>query len=385
MKILLYIPQTAFTTDSNRELVTSLNTCLRKTCHSDIVHNYSPKMLDGISLLHVFGCWNREAAKVMKKATKAGIPTVFSPLGGLEPWSIKGKHTKRRLQAASYQRSMTRQASAVHVGGRFEQEMFSKLKWNSRIAIIKNPALTSLVSPEKMTEEMLHLYQKVFDSNVCTLLSPTASEALSHLLHAAINDRLPNMPDAMAEAHAALDATDDTDWRNICIYADDEHITDYLEKGIRVMQYNKELVVVEESQRFIGKSSYADGDIKHDDVLSSNIMLKSNVEDLASDEQKTEFELCMMILNIRHELSHQSLPLRHVLNLAERLMADNYDEDSLIVMLTATGAQKFMARLEAAMQSIVRLNEGYMPVRPIYDRLTDEMTARITKLKTTIK
>lgn len=382
MDILLYIPQSAFAIDSNRELVTALDKCLNESCHCAITHQYQPKMFDDVSLLHVFGCWNHEAAKVMAKATRAGVPTVYSPLGGLEPWAMKGKNAKRKLQATTYQRCMTRQASAVHVGGRFEQEMFNRLKWNNRIAVIKNPVFTSLVSPQDMTAEMMALYQKVFDSNVYTLMSEKAAIALSHLIHAAIDPNLTNMPKAMDEAKSEIKTIDDADWRNICIYAHDEHITDYLEKGADTMQYSNDIIVVEENRRFLEKSRYDEGDIKCDDTLSSNIMLKSKIEDLASDDGQTEFELCMAVLNIRHEITHNTLPLRHVVNLAEKLLNTDYDEDSLAAMLSTTGALTFMSRLEAAMETITRLTEGFMPVKPIYDRQTNEITAKITKLKT---
>lgn len=384
MNILLYIPPSAFSIDSNRELVTALDKCLNESWHCAITHQYQPKMLDDVSLLHIFGCWNHEAAKVMSKATKAGVPTVYSPLGGLEPWTMKGKNAKRKLQATTYQRNMTRQASAVHVGGRFEQEMFNRLKWNNKIAVIKNPAFTSLVSPQDMTEEMKKLYQKVFDSNVYTLMSEKATKALTHLIHAAINPKITNMPIATKEALKNIQQIDDTDWRNICIYARDEHITDYLKKGAAVMQYHKDIIVVEEDMRFVEKSRYADGDVKSDGVLSSNIMLKSKVEDIASDDDQAEFELCMAVLNIRHEITHNTLPLRHVVNLAEKLLNNNYDEDLIATMLSTTGSTNFMSRLEAAMENITHLTEGFMPIKPIFDKQADEITTKITKLKTSL-
>ena len=87
------------------------------------------------------------------------------------------------------------------------------------------------------------------------------------------------------------------------------------------------------AQRFAPSNKYSDKDLKCDDVLSSNIMLKSKVEDIATDEQQTERELCMMVLNIKHELAHNKLPLRHIANLATRLNHEEYDEDVLATML----------------------------------------------------
>ena len=36
-------------------------------------------------LVHVFGCWNKVAANLIARAYREHVPTVFSPLGGLQP------------------------------------------------------------------------------------------------------------------------------------------------------------------------------------------------------------------------------------------------------------------------------------------------------------
>lgn len=386
MRILLYIPQQTFSVDANKELVTALNVCLNENSETSgvqaqIAHAYSPQLLNDINIVHIFGCWNHNAAMLMQKATKANIPTVFSPLGGLEPWTMKGKATKRKLQTNIFQRRMARQASAVHVAGKFENEMFTRLRWNPRVSIIKNPALTSLVSNKEMAQQMLTLYQKVFDSNVYTLMSQQAITAMSYLLQAATCPKIAQMPTTMKLATEELQKIDATDWRNICIYAHDEHITDLIAQGAAIINPELTMIEIDDAQRFAPKNKYSDKDLRCDDVMSSNIMLKSKVEDIATDEQQTERELCMMVLNIKHELAHNKLPLRHIANLATRLNHEDYNEDVLSNMLEETNVTQFMARLEVAMETITRLTEGFMPIKPIYDNQTDAMTSEITKLK----
>lgn len=386
MRILLYIPQQTFSVDANKELVTALNVCLNENgdisgVQAEIAHAYSPQLLNDINIVHIFGCWNHQAAQLMQKATKANIPTVFSPLGGLEPWTMKGKAAKRNLQTNLFQRRMTRQASAVHVAGKFENEMFTGLRWNPRVSIIKNPALTSLVSNKEMARQMLTLYQKVLDSNVYTLMSQQAATAMTYMLQAATCPEIAQMPTTMKLAKEDVEKIDATDWRNICIYAHDEHISDIIAQGAAIINPELTMIEVDNAQRFAPSNKYSDKDLKCDDVLSSNIMLKSKVEDIATDEQQIERELCMMVLNIKHELAHNKLPLRHIANLATRLNHEEYDEDVLATMLEETSATLFMARLEAAMTTITRLTEGFMPIKPIFDKQADAMTSEITKLK----
>lgn len=395
MRILLYIPKHEFNIDANKELVSTLNTCLNdrsitsiaasNIVHSDITHTVSRKMLDGITILHIFGCWNKEAAQIMAKATKLGIPTIFSPLGGLEPWTVKGKAVKRIIQKKLYQKRMTRQASAIHVAGKFENEMLCKLHWNNRVEIIKNPVLTSLVTHEETARLMTDLYQKVLDSNVYTLMSTQAVTALSYLLKASICQDMTKMTKNKEEAIDAIEKMEASDWRNICIYAHDEHITDIIAHGIHILTPNKTVTEVDDNKRFLNKNNYPEGNLRYDDVISKNIILKSKVEDIATDEEQTERELCMMVLNIKYEIAHNSLPLLHVANLATRLLNENYDEDILAAMLEATNATSFMGRLEGAMETILKLSEGYMPIKPINDKQTRELALRITKLKNIVK
>ncbi len=263
MRILLYIPQQTFSVDANKELVTALNVCLNENgnisgVQAEIAHAYSPQLLNDINIVHIFGCWNHQAAQLMQKATKANIPTVFSPLGGLEPWTMKGKAAKRNLQTNLFQRRMTRQASAVHVAGKFENEMFTRLRWNPRVSIIKNPALTSLVSNKEMARQMLTLYQKVLDSNVYTLMSQQAATAMTYMLQAATCHEIAQMPTAMKLAKEDVEKIDATDWRNICIYAHDEQISDIIAQGAAIINPELTMIEVDNAQRFAPSNKYSD-------------------------------------------------------------------------------------------------------------------------------
>ena len=381
MRILLFIPKDTYDIATNKELVTMLESYLNKWSDTVIAHLYTPGLLDDVSLVHIFGCWNIEASRIMTKATRQGIPTVFSPLGGLEPWIMQGKHLRRQLLTSAYQRKMTRRASAVHLCGRYEHSTFAKLRWNCRTAIIKNPTLTSQLSPEEMGAKTMELYQKVFDSNVNMLISPQAVKALYWLLYASVCRDITDKPQMFSEAKKDLNAINDTDWRNICLYATDEKVADFVQIGAEVMGYTKPFITLDPSMRFEHDYGYKDGDIQCEDVLSNNIMLKSKMEDLASDDEQRERDICTMILNLKYELAHETLPLRHAMNIFESLMQGNFDEDRLRTMLSSTGTLAFTRHLEGALSTIVGLSEGFMPVTPRYGKQADNIATKIMKLK----
>ena len=157
---------------------------------------------------------------------------------------------------------MTRQASAVHVAGKFENEMFTRLRWNPRVSIIKNPALTSLVSNKEMARQMLTLYQKVLDSNVYTLMSQQAATTMTYLLQAATCPEIAQMPTAMKQAKEDVEKIDATDWRNICIYAHDEHISDIIAQGTAIINPELTMIEVDNAQRFAPSNKYSDKDLR---------------------------------------------------------------------------------------------------------------------------
>ncbi|MGM9709395.1 MAG: hypothetical protein ACI3ZB_07315 [Prevotella sp.] len=381
MRILLFIPKDTYDIATNKELVTMLESYLNKRGDAVIAHLYTPGLLDNVTLVHIFGCWNMEASRIMTKATSLDIPTVFSPLGGLEPWIMQGKRLRRKLLTSTYQRKMTRRASAVHLCGRYEHSTFAKLRWNCRTAIIKNPTLTSQLSPEEMGAKTMELYQKVFDSNVNMLISSQAVKALSRLLYASVCSDITGKPQMFSEAKADIAAINDTDWRNICLYATDEKVADFVLHGAEVMGFSKPFITLSPTMRFEHDYGYKDGDIQCEDVLSSNIMLKSKMEDLASDDEQRERKICTMILNIKYELAHGTLPLRHAVNIFESLMQGSFDEDRLRTMLSSTGALAFTRHLEGALSTIVGLSEGFMPVTPRYGKQADNIATKIMKLK----
>lgn len=131
--------------------------------------------LAGYDLVHVFGCWNKEAIRLLDTLYACHVPTIFSPLGGLQPWIIR-QHKSHMIFTS--QRDAVRKALTVHVCGKLEYETFVSLKWNTHVALIKNPVLTSKVSFTEMSDQMSQLYQKVVDSYARLLLNPKSCKVI---------------------------------------------------------------------------------------------------------------------------------------------------------------------------------------------------------------
>ena len=116
---------------------------------------------DNPDIIHVLGCWDSEGAEKIKKAFRLRIPTVLSPLGGLEPWQMNHHRIVKRMKISAYQKKEVFMATAVHVVGEMEKARMKDISWNRRIFMIKNPVLTRSISDAEFAGEMINQYKEV--------------------------------------------------------------------------------------------------------------------------------------------------------------------------------------------------------------------------------
>lgn len=154
MRIFLFMPKAVKRQKVYGGLFTSLTEVL-KDYPEVIITKENP------DILHVFGCWNAEGADKIKSAFKKKIPTVLSPLGGLEPWCINNHSLLRQIEIAAYQKKEVTLATAIHVGGEMEKSHMNDISWNKNIFMVKNPVLTRSISKEELGHEMMNQYKEV--------------------------------------------------------------------------------------------------------------------------------------------------------------------------------------------------------------------------------
>lgn len=132
------------------------------------------EQLSDFDVIHFFGCWSREVCQLSKRAYLHGIPYMLTPLGGLQPWE-----TERHQHSVLFQRQrhLVQHAAVVHVGGKLEYENFLALGWNKRVAVVKNPVLTSQITFSSAAAQIEKLYRKVIDTNVQLCLQSQTSRS----------------------------------------------------------------------------------------------------------------------------------------------------------------------------------------------------------------
>lgn len=377
-KILFYIPSDVDNVDINHELTQELARVMGAMADVEIVSNLRGKplaVLKGYTLVHVFGAWNHHAALVLLKARRLHVPTVYTPLGGLQPWVMR-RH--RHSWLYGLQRDMVRQASAVHVCGTLEDKMFKRLKWNTKTALIKNPVLTSQTSFEQMSHEVMALYRKVLDSNARLLLTAQACQAIGGLLQLGVDKDVLKGKDHIEALHATVKALSNEDWRRIFLYANAEHVTSILKEGVTRLQVACPQIDAATIEIFPTGSHYTEEDINTTTLLSKNILLKGKLSDYIEKEEVSERKVAVALLNFRYELEHHSAPLLHLVNLYTIIRFTDTDEDRMKTIVKSLGIEKFAERLMDALSSVLGLTEGFMPISQRQDKTSRQLSSDIT-------
>ena len=206
-----------------------------------------------------------------------GIPYILTPLGGLQPWETERHQRSVLLQR---QRHLVQHAAVVHVCGKLEHETFTALGWNKRVAVVKNPVLTSQITFASAAAQLVALYRKVIDSNTQLCLHAQTQELLGTLLQTGVDPHASSLNTDLRKGRAAniaqhITAFKAEDWRRILLYADQEHVSAQLMQAFDAFQVPYPSLKTQEIDRFEGKAKYAEGPLLTNALLSKNLLLKN--------------------------------------------------------------------------------------------------------------
>ena len=364
----------------HHEFVSILSRCLQPMADVKVTVKL-PRSIVDYDLIHIIGAWVYTSARLAAKAKHQDIPTIFSPIGDLQPWIIRSKQRTKSAQIAIYQRTMVEHVSAVHLCNPMEKETFRHLGWNNKTQVIRNPLLTNELSEESMAQQMLMLYQKVLDSNCYAMIGEQTEDAICFLLQIGVDEMAARNNQLRREASDCLSKLSNEDWRRVFIYANDEGILDRIRLGLARLQYATPNISLANIDRFPTSLSIPEGHLDSKNVLTGSLLTRNRFDDFTEEDGEIERLICTMILNLKYEIDHRSVSMLHLIDLFELIRFENYDEENLTRMLRHLRMQKFASRLLFVMKDILGLTEGFMPLEATDDKATDRLRKAITKLK----
>lgn len=382
MKILYYLSPHTDAVAIHHELATMLAHTLQPVAEVTVATStteLTAHSLPAYDLIHLFGCWDKATLKLQQRAHRLHIPTVLSPLGGLQPW-VMSHHKASRIMAR--QREAVQQASAVHLCGKLEADLFDRLGWNRRCALIKNAIVTSLITFDQMCVQMTTLYRKVLDTQARLLLSEQERQALCQLLELGIDDKVLTDEAHCRQLRTTVAALGPEQWRRLWLYAHDEQIELPVKKGLERIQFTTPPVVISQIERFSPAATYAEGHLVTDELTYKHLFTRGKLNDNIQPRETHERRCIIALLNLRHGMDHHTAPLLHLADLYIMMRHEDMDEDRLREIARALGIDRFCERLMTVMHTVLRLSEGFMPFTPRDDKEAAEMTRRITKFGT---
>lgn len=97
------------------------------------IHSKTP-----ISLIHSHGCWAFLNSYALRHAANHEIPSIVSPRGMLEPWSLNQKWFRKRLAWAIYQKRDVKSCRIVHATSDKERSGLLNIGVQNDIRVIPN-------------------------------------------------------------------------------------------------------------------------------------------------------------------------------------------------------------------------------------------------------
>lgn len=332
--------------------------------HQATEYDQARTLLQGsqYDVLHVHGCWRNSSHRVITQALRKGTRLVLTPHGQLEPWVQKEHFWQEKLpKRLLYQRSMVQKAYAVIIQGRMEQECMDRLGWNTRTVIIRNAVLTNSISAKDMATETFQLYRKVMDSNTLQLMPETTKTLLRQLLAAGITgDR--RWLEQDGEWTNSPTPCSQEEWRMLLCYAEQENLTETIQRGIRVMGLDAPELNTAEIDCFL-----PDGYQKTESIGQAigNQFPTENERLLATFKQLRKWD------------ASRQLSIRHLVELNRELRQHPCQEADLAEALKERRLWRLASRLMLLMHDLTGLTEGFMPIVPTNDRIARRMRKQI--------
>lgn len=308
-------------------------------------------------ILHIHGCWNYSAYSVSQTALKYNTRLVVSPHGQLAQWVIRERYWTEKLpKNLLFQKRIIQQSYVIVVQGEMERDYVCKLHWNPRCVIIRNSIITSSIQEQEMKRQLAALYRQVMDTYTLNLMTDATKNTFKQLLKCGITG------DVRWLKESVVNIADQEQWRMALLYAYHEQVLDVIKKGISVMQLSSPDFSHYDTPVFLP--------YKHQKGQSIGSAIGMQY---ASENDR----LLATFTHLRKLNVSNMLRLMHLVELDKELRTHDAVEDALCENLQKHNLLKFSARVMQLMKDFTGLEEGFMPVPPLNDRITKTMNIQI--------
>ena len=296
-------------------------------------------------IIHCHGCPSVSATRAILSAVNKGVRLVLTLHGQMEPWATDTNH---KAPAIYWRKKLIHRAYAVILLGRLELTNFQRLGWNRRTEEIHNAVTTNTISGQEMCTATFAIYQKVMDSNTLELMDEPTARMLKAIIKIGImGDR----------RWTVVLPSEDVNWRHLFLYAEHEHIRNYVDYGINILGLTVPNI---DTTRIAA-------------YFPDNYETPRPIREKVGDYKGKETDY---LLRIIHQIRQKPL-LLHLIELTRELYRDTVDDDQLAEGLAEKKLTAFTRSLMQVLDEQTALDEGYMPLPPADNRLTQQIRRQL--------
>lgn len=320
------------------------------------------RVMDEINpdIINIHSCWSQVTSGIVDWNEKFyKRPIILSTHKQLMPWHNTSK-IKRFIQTYLYQKKIIESADVILADSPQE----TNIQANPHVFCIPNALLTNDITEEKMQSEFTNLCISLSNSNPYLFMTTEERMKEAALLKEAVMHK-----------------------RNESIRGNEEEMNETYERIILHAQYEGTLKMLmpflpEGANTFAENTPhYVYNSKKNVDSLFTlkTLSRKSDIMSLGKEEAANENELLITkyLLNVKYEIVHNIISQRHLIELYKALKTIDYDEDTLNALLQRLGAYQDTARMMQLLKDYYNLEEGYMPMEPIDDKITQKIKDKL--------
>lgn len=353
----------------SRLRATSFFQCGRlKNCYLSLLYDVMP------DIVHLHGVESFLSSRLASWTTRRGFRLAVSAFALSESFRFtRANLLKVYPRILFYQRHTFSLADISVVESKKEKNQLGKYLFISRNNIVNKR--TSLVfdpdSFSEMQQWALTLYNNIMFRNMYAQLSVAEQKAVCSLMHAGILSAT-EQPHIPSSSLLIIRGLSSENWRNVYIFAVKEDVLPIIVRGISALRLSVSYfrnITVDETLHAADME-----ELKKKFSRSSRIIEQSGAEWVEQD-------ICLMMLNIRKGLRSGGITFAHLAQLYGYLRKKNYNEDHLLKVLRRLSLSSFSRRLYQVLQEVFFLEEGFMPVTPLNDRLTEKLRQKIIRKK----
>lgn len=303
------------------------------------------------SILHIHGGWSVTIAMVARMSINKGVRYVYSPQGQLQPWIIKEKSPKiKQLHMAIYQRWACQHAACLIGMGKMEVTSLGNLKLNRHIETIRNPLITESISCEDAARQTIAVYQKVLDTSTLQLMDSQTIDAMAALIKVGICGDKRWTDETRCHDVEKLSRNQ---WRQLLLHAHYHNISDIIIRGAHILDAAMPDIDVAKLATYNKQAP------RPDEATGSNVSGASKM---------------IWLISQAHGASNDGmLSFCHLTDIAKTIYIERIDEQRLEQLLADRGLTLYAQRLMALMERYTDIDEGFLPVKALYDRTAKQM------------